>query len=510
MLPSPADLGAPARLTSLRPQQEIAIEWAMGQSKRFLCGVLPTGTGKSIYGWYLRQLQGQPGAFLTATKGLAQQYADKEVGLALPEIRGMGTYPCRALGNALKCDAGPCLDGEACPWRSGGCSYYDAEAAARESEQLVTTYAYWFSHPDPATLDPRPILICDEAHDIPAVLAAAVGVEFHGREINLRESGMDGWELDDWQSWASEKARQCLVAMKRKAELGARELRDLRALYVKLHRLATANTQDWAFEMNETSRDVHIRFEPIDPGPYAEKWLYRGARQVILLSATLTQAQLPEMGIGKDDFSWLELDSPFPLQRRPLWWWETGIRLSGKTSQINLELWASKLDQLIAQRLRNKGIIHTVSYARAKFIEKYSRFAQHMIIHDSEDTRASVERFKRAQPPCILVSPAVDQGWDFPFDAARWQIIGKVPYPDTRRGISAARAARDRQHIFKVAAGKLSQMYGRIVRDTTDWGETIVADDAMGHLFSHFRPYFTKSFRMAFRSTAVPPPVLQL
>jgi Rad3-related DNA helicase len=124
-----------------------------------------------------------------------------------------------------------------------------------------------------------------------------------------------------------------------------------------------------------------------------------------------------------------------------------------------------------------------------------------------EATGRDVEAFKRT-PNAILVSPSVHTGHDFLGDLARYQIIVKVPYPDTRFGLAAARAAEDEDWARRQAATTLVQMSGRIVRGPGDWGETLVIDDNILDLYTRHKYLFPQWFRSAFRSQVeIPEPL---
>ena len=65
--------------------------------------------------------------------------------------------------------------------------------------------------------------------------------------------------------------------------------------------------------------------------------------------------------------------------------------------------------------------------------------------HDSKNTFEVVERFKKAKPPAILVSPTVTSGWDFPGLECEYCIIGKIPYPTTTDPVIQARDKEDKE-----------------------------------------------------------------
>jgi Rad3-related DNA helicase len=209
--------------------------------------------------------------------------------------------------------------------------------------------------------------------------------------------------------------------------------------------------------------------------------------------------------LGLQEFDFLEADSPFPAAQRPIYWLRCGVAMKWSNTKLEREFHVRRLDDVIGKRLDRKGIIHAVSYDRARYIKETSRYGDYMIIHDSDTTRATIEQFKQAAAPAILVSPSVHTGTDFPYDSARWQIIAKLPFPDVRSGIAAARQVRDRTYSTRFAATTIVQMVGRIVRSTDDAGETFIIDDTWEWFYTRNLRLFPKAFKEAHRQVTVAP-----
>jgi Rad3-related DNA helicase len=58
-----------------------------------------------------------------------------------------------------------------------------------------------------------------------------------------------------------------------------------------------------------------------------------------------------------------------------------------------------------------------------------------MVSHDTKERDVVIEQFKKSKDPIILVSPSVTTGFDFPYEECQFQIIGKVPWPDTSSAV---------------------------------------------------------------------------
>jgi Rad3-related DNA helicase len=164
--------------------------------------------------------------------------------------------------------------------------------------------------------------------------------------------------------------------------------------------------------------------------------------------------------------------------------------MNKNTDEEGYRNWLTQIDQFISKgRIDRKGIIHTVSYKRAQMVMEKSEFRKYMLSHNSRNTRAMVEAFRKSSAPCIMVSPCLDTGYDFPNSQARWQIIGKLPWPDTRSIVMQARKKMDEDYMAHLTMQTLQQTYGRIVRGPGDWGETICLDASIAwfmRIYGHF------------------------
>jgi len=99
-------------------------------------------------------------------------------------------------------------------------------------------------------------------------------------------------------------------------------------------------------------------------------------------------------------------------------------------------------------------------------------------------------------------------GWDFPYDSCYFQIIGKIPYPDTRGEIQQARTKQDPHYQSYVAMQTLVQIAGRGVRAEDDKCETLVVDDNMLWFISRYKEFAPKWFHDAVRfSRVIPSPI---
>jgi Rad3-related DNA helicase len=219
-----------------------------------------------------------------------------------------------------------------------------------------------------------------------------------------------------------------------------------------------------------------VTLAPVWPQFYAERLLFRNIPRVLLVSATLSEQTGGYLGIPRDEREYIEVGSSFDPKRAPLIYVPT-TRVDRRMIEGQNRIWMNRLDGIIGDRLDRKGIIHTRSYSRAQEILRRSKHSDLMILPMGGKVIEGVEKFKRAQAPCILVSPSVEEGFDFPGELCRYQIIAKVPFVDTRDPLIQERVKMDKGYGNYLAAMSMVQMAGRGMRSTDDWCETFIVDD---------------------------------
>ena len=503
----PKDAGLPPKFKAWRPGQWDAITHALCADTRFTILNMPTGTGKSPTYVAIANIVGGRALALTHTKGLQDQAMTDFKPIGMRQIKGQMNYPCIMLedevdrkGNSPGCDEGPCHAGTECEWREGGCYYYDAVRKAERARLVITNYSYWMHlnrYAEPEALGTFDTLILDEAHEAVDLLSDFVRVRLERRVIKRhlkldmpRSTHIEEWV--DWADYALRETRKYLKAAKagsglyRKYVGVVRTLVEIEASLVDI--LAARDwrrtdvpdpvacipgkSNDWVIEDD----DEGVTFQPVWPIAYARKYLFAGIKRIIFVSATVTTKDVNYLGVGNAALTYRSFTSPFHRDNRPVFYVPTA-RIGRNTTPAEERIWLERIDQIIEKELGEKGIIHTVSYERARLIQAHSKFSDLMIVHGPRETREAVQDFKNAAPPSILVSPAVSTGYDFPDDEARWQIIAKIPFVDNRPRIMQARAKSDKNYLNYIALVSLIQMCGRPVRGGTDWARTYIVDD---------------------------------
>lgn len=490
---TPVELGLPDQFAEFRPAQIDAIEFIANNEKRF-CGLaLTTGSGKSLIGLGAARATGYRAVILTATRGLQTQYMNMgQVGLV--DIRGRSNYDCAR--QPTSCRFGEL---EGCPLAlSSYCNYEGHRLTARSQPLVVTNYAYWlrineYGRGLESDINPIELLILDEAHAAVEQLSKHLAVSL--RETWLRAAGYGpadypADEIGDWARFAydsedniADRLKSAIVHLRRTKSGRDKvwELSELSEAMAKIRAMG-ANQDQWVCELRLGTKYGRMwDFDCVWPALYSHK-LFQSVPHVALMSATLRATTMSMLGIKATESEFREWPRVFPAELTPVYYVPT-VKMNRKVTDEGLRWWVERIDEIIESRLDRKGIIHTVSFDRQRYLLEHSRYSRLMRanISDSETASAAqiVDAFRADEPPSILVSPSFSTGWDFPGRQCEYQIIAKVPYPNHTSKVMAARNARRRNYTATIAMQDLIQAIGRATRAHDDRCEIFIIDNGI-------------------------------
>ena len=460
--------------------------------------VAPTGFGKSLLYVAAGLLAGGRTMILTSTKALQDQLVrDFSEMPGLFDVRGKSAYDCtlatyvpsmaHMVRRGSSAANAPCSWGFQCPLRdAAGCPYYDRVREARQRELVVSNYDFWLYNPDFPRVD---TLIMDEAHQAPQELADFLSLKierearqyFNGRLPETEE--LEHWI--DWGKWAAETVAQKLERYKSSPPS------ELLTLSRVLQKFWMLEQGEWVVEK---LGDGGVTIDCIDPAKFGGMLWGRSGR-TLMVSATANSMTAQALGI-KNAKIW-EASSAFPIERRRVWAINGAVQVNYRMEEGQKRMWVSLIDRLLQQRGERKGIIHTTSFERARYVQTYSRYSLRLLLNESKTTRDVVTQFKASKSPLVLVSPSVTTGYDFPYEECEFQIIGKLPFPDMRSKANKIKAERNRDWAGYMAAQVLVQSAGRGMRAEDDLCETLIADGSFGWWWKNNRKFTPKWFQQA-------------
>jgi len=322
--------------------------------------------------------------------------------------------------------------------------------------------------------------------------------EKESREIGVRWNPSPG---DDIEGWASQtrigelsraakgryeqlKAQMATTRVPSTRLKLSHSIKHIESLIDRIDKLARLSPSNWVCTREDGTDYGRLwRFECIWPGQYREM-LFRYIPRVILLSATLRPKTLQLLGIPKSDVDFREWPRQFPAANGPVLWIPTA-RVKHDMKEEKQNAWLARIREILEWGSDRKGLVHTVSYRRAREIADYlerTGFGGRLVLNgaadpDSATGREAYDSFVRSGVGTSLISPSFSTGWDFPGRRAEFQIISKIAFPDTRSKVMQARVEKDPSYPNYLAAQELVQGCGRVVRSETDRGMTFLIDD---------------------------------
>ncbi len=472
---SPQELGLP--YPSWRPGQRLALRTIFAARTPHIVINAPTGAGKSTLAAALTRMDDRRQVILTATKGLMDQYQAFDF---LYDVRGMANYECLAARDEFKrffpirrsrvmCDDGPCHSGASCSLKESGCLYFDRYRSSLGAQAVVTNYPYWLTMRRYGRgLGIAQRLIADEAHALPEQLMSANRIEIHKSHLTSRVPN----NVTAWRRWA-------LQALNTHGTTHgvADDQRILREKTIQGFKALSEIDETWAWD------DVghSIVFEPTIPRLLMPSLQHLDRySSIVYLSATITPATLDLLGVDASDVTYWEMQSTFPPERRPIYL-VPGARVDFRTlkDRVKRQRWYDTMREICELREDRSGIIHTVSFDRAEeLFAVLSATSDRYLLHRRGVPGAKiVAAFKASPRGTVLISPSVMTGFDFPYRECEFQILAKVPFPDTRSKIVTARIKATPRYRDHLTMQMFVQACGRGMRADDDQCETFCVDE---------------------------------
>jgi len=521
-----------------REQQTQAINRikdAFNSDKKFVIIEAGTGVGKSAIGVAINRLMMLPegrkfrtvgeyenGAyFLTTQKILQEQYVNDFPSML--SLKSSSNYQCRyhkknTCADSLR--ALSCADKSSKFFRTCAfsCTYKKTKEEFIKGAEGITNFAYFLAETQYSRkLKPKQLLVIDEAHNIELQLSKFIEVTVSERFAKsvLKLSWPGDMTLNQSVNWIktiylpklSEHVKFVKKGIAKYVGLSDR-LNEFTSLAKKLEMLdkheckiqrflETYKSDNWVVNRQTAygKSQEKIEFKPIDVSKFSDDLLFWMGGKIVLMSATILDgdAFCQSLGIPKESAEFISFPSPFPVENKPIL-----VNAIGSMSSRSIEQSLPKLVQAIKMILdehkNEKGIIHCHSYKVANYIKKNIR-SRRVLIHDSTNRDAVLERHIKGTGNTVLLSPSMTEGVDLKDDCSRFQILCKVPYP-----YLGDKLVKKRMHKWKwwyplQTAKTIVQSVGRSVRHKDDFAVTYILDSDWERFYSRNKHFFPEDFK---------------
>lgn len=530
-------------LKEVRAEQETAINFVLNafvnKNKRYCITEVGVGGGKSAIAVTVANFINEymslgpgitPGAYiLTTQKILQEQYMRDFSRIGMHTIKSASNYQCKhhinqSCGESKRVLAklGKQLEGtdfaKCCKTQ---CGYTLDKQAFINAFLGITNFPYFLSETSYAgKLEPRNLLVIDEAHNTAEVLSSHVEVTFSERFAKdvLKCKVPTLKTQQDVVDWIGKQYRTALVKYIKSIEKaiesnlisGSAGFGDFAKQYDMLDKhickvnrfLETYNAENWVMNVLKNEDRVKnkrgfrkFEFKTIDVSGFSHESLFKFGQYVLLMSATIIDKDIfcRSLGIDAEQCEFISIPSPFPVENRPVHYFPVG-KMSADSIMTTLPNMVMVIKELLNAHATDKGIIHGINWKIVNYIRDNIKDPR-LLIQDESNRDMILQKHYESSEPTVLVSPSMLEGVDLKDDLSRFQIFCKMPFPYMGDAGVKKRMERDKNWYPYVTVRSIIQAAGRSIRNDKDHAETYILDACWETFYRQNRLLFPDTFR---------------
>lgn len=521
----------------------VSIVRAINSGKKFVIAECPVGSGKSPIAVTLAKLAGEDRAYYITTTKMLQDQIEKDFPF-VSTLKGRSSYDCTIydkfgdqLSNMIgksevqkrrndrpNCSEGFCktrgrssckmcmspLKGE----YTGDlvatyshCDYYEKIYEAADAQTASMNFDNFILHLNyGGRFGKRKILIVDESHNAEDKLLDFLHCSIDGGHLS---QDIPNFETPlEYVLWLLEI--QAVDILKTKLmtaleEVKIKEINFYESLikkYMVMMKEVENDPEGWVCEYVVDNRIGVSKaiLKPIYVRQAANKYLFKHADIVVLLSATILNAKIfaSNLGIKQSDCAAMSIPSVFPIKNRPIYIDYVG-KFTGGKSQMDqwMPTMVAKIEEIADKYEGKRGIIHAHSFGIQKAIfDNVKKSVRDRLIQQHDFANKTDMLAKHATiSDSIIIAPAMHEGVDLKDELSRFQVICKVPYANYFENKQmSARMELDPNYYPFITIMKICQSVGRSIRSDSDYADTYIIDGSFDQLFNRNRGSFPKWF----------------
>lgn len=439
---------------------------------------------------------------LTTTKTLQDQYLETfEDGFTL---KGKSNYQCtvdpEAAVDFAPCVLTPKLKYEC--WGKNSCPYYKARNNIFVNELSFLNYSMFFHLPE--TLKNRTIIVCDEASEIEEELVKAFQINITYKHLDT--VGIAYTKLQDDEhakEWftdmfgvVEEKYEQVISEVSKRKDLTHKDTVKLRYL-TQLQKSLEKVIGNWGFvEYVIEKDDKTVQAIPLKVD-YLATNLFAYADKVVMMSATIIDHANFAKTLGIKDYKYIEVESTFDPKKSPIYVSDK-FPLTYNTMQNNLPKVVDLAKLVMDKHKDEKGIVHTYTFAITEALKRKVNGKRFLYREEGVTNEALLTEHAMRTDATVLISPSMAFGVDLKDDAARWQVVMKMPYPSLASKRIKKLTDLDQRWYIRKMLTTFVQMCGRSTRSEEDHSVTYVLDASIVNIMKRHSNILPKYFVQRF------------
>jgi ATP-dependent DNA helicase DinG len=505
---------------SYRPKQKEAIYDILKSFTDYDNVILesPVGTGKSVMAATVANFF-KTCYYVTIQKFLMEQITN-DFEWMVP-LKGRNSYPCWFMNEYMKSNKFYCADKgkcaqvnksflEAC---AGKCEYQNQLNITQTAEQVLfnfSSFLYQRTYANRFT-DPKKLLVIDEAHNAESQIMNFVEVVINGDDIDHKLPQFDEvsmyisyFKMIDLTGMIASKqveTRERLKAIvgdtkdinfkdldKEDAELAHKLIRDIdkyESIKKKYNGLLEyVDKIRCVCDFNKNA----VTIKPLYASFHVPKLLLPGGKKRLFMSATILSHKVfgKSIGLDMEKTKFIQIPHGFPVANRLIHLDYAGP-MDYKNKAKTMPKLMRKINKIMDKHNNEKGIIHCQSFALLQSINEgisvknRSRLLDQTMFNDKDE----LLRHHATCTNSVIIAPAMHEGLDLKNDLSRFQIICKIPYPDSRGNRQLEERTKESwDYYLWLTALKLVQSVGRSVRSETDYASTYITDESFDKFFN--------------------------
>ena len=461
-----------------------------------------SGFGKSLIAATLSRIYAVGKSYiLTPTNQLLTPYVKEFEDFNLKKIKARTFFTCKNSG--MQCSYIHCQESDCGFYKNlnlsrqinpnGTCNYLYQLNEGLESDSIVCTYDYFFTEAfrKKNFLNKRKLIICDEGHNIDNLASSGSKLMLYDNPLswvglNTEQEYEDILETEDYYFFLTKAKHFYEDFLDSHTHLSLNQRRKYEKDLFKLNNFLSyfeEGDNNIAFEfreVEETGNHIWI-FSPINTRQFISDVLFDYSDVCIFMSSSIFDHEnfADDLGIKKEDVFILRVPPIFDLSDNPIKVYNKFDMSYDNYEEIKFKT-LPIIDEILQNHKFEKGIIHTFNNDIKEFLFENLADQRRLITHTTENREKQLELFKTSPRKLVFVSSSMDEGVDLPGDLCRFQILYKLPYPNTQdeRISSREKTYEDGTdwYVYKMLT-RLIQAYGRGIRFEGDYCKTYLLDN---------------------------------